>query len=88
MLSAHAARRCHARAIPLAIVDWLQFYGREVRSHGCSKFYLDKSARQRLEREVGHELIRRWERKLDAYAVVEDGGNVVTAAYRTRRIKK
>lgn len=87
MLSAHAMNRCRGRAIPLAVVDCLQLYGREVRSRGCSTFYLDKESRRRLEREMGRDVARRWEHKLDVYAVVGDEGTVVTAAYRTRRIK-
>lgn len=87
MLSTHAASRCAGRAIPLGVIELLETYGREVRSGGCSKYFLDKQCRKRLAREVGSTALKQYGRKLDTYAVVADTGVVVTAAYRTRRIK-
>jgi hypothetical protein len=87
MFTTHAMERCAGRAIPERVLGWLQSYGHEVRSHGCSKFYFTKDTRRRLARDIGPAEYRRVQHKLDLYAVVADTGYVVTAAFRKRRIK-
>ena len=41
----HARSRCQQRGIPPAVVDLIVDFGAEVRSHGASKYYLDRKAR-------------------------------------------
>lgn len=88
MITTHARKRCTGRAIPLSVLELLQSYGREIRTHGCSKFYLDKSSRRQLVRDLGGEAVQHLGHKLDAYVVVTDDGWTVTAAYRTKRIHR
>lgn len=87
MLSSHATSRCAGRAISIGVIELLERYGREVRSGGCSKFFLDKKCRKRLAHDLGPSALKDYGRKLDTYAVVADTGVIVTAAFRTRRIK-
>lgn len=87
IITEHGRKRCAERAIPLEVVALLHAFGREVRSYGCSKFYLDKAARRQLARTLGTLAMRKYERKFNTMIVVSDEGELVTAAYRTRRIK-
>lgn len=83
----HARSRCQQRGIPPAIVDLIVDFGAEVRSHGASKYYLDRKARSDLRRAVGPRVLRQVEHKLDCYVVVADDGVLITAAPRTTRIR-
>ncbi len=83
----HARSRCQQRGIPPAIVDLIVDFGAEVRSHGASKYYLDRKARSDLRRAVGPRALRQVEHKLDCYVVVADDGVLITAAPRTTRIR-
>lgn len=83
----HARSRCQQRGIAPAIVDLIVDFGAEVRSHGASKYYLDRKARADLSCAVGPTALRQYERKLNCYVVVADDGVLITAAPRTARIK-
>ena len=83
----HARSRCQQRGISPVVVDLIVDYGAEVRSHGVSKYYLDRKARADLRRAVGPAELRQYERKLNCYVVVADDGVLITAAPRTARIK-
>lgn len=85
--TAHARTRCQQRGISPMVVDLLVRFGAEVRSHGASKYYLDRRARSDLGKAVGREALRRYERKLNCYVIVADDGMLITAAPRTTRIK-
>lgn len=86
-LTPHARRRIQSRAIPQRAIDYVLEFGRECRSAGATKVYLDRQARQRLEREGGRTEIARLGHKLDIAVVVGDSDWVVTTMYRTRRTR-
>ncbi len=80
--SRHAARRVEARAIPPLVVELLVRYGQATRRHGAWRYALDKSSRRRLKTAIGKAAYARLEDLLDAYVVVSDENEVVTAAWR------
>lgn len=85
--TAHARARCQQRGVPELVIDMIVSFGAEVRSRGASKYFLDRKGRARLERVVGHEVVRRHERKLNSYVVISDDGMLITAAPRLHRVK-
>ncbi len=87
LATVHARSRCQQRGIVPAIVDLIVDFGAEVRSHGASKYYLDRKARTDLRRAVGSQALRQYEQKLKCYVVVVDDGVLITAAPRTTRIR-
>lgn len=84
----HAAVRMQKRAIPPAAIDLLLNYGASTRSCGAESFFFDKAARRRIAKDLGRAEIRRVARFLNAYAVVGDDGVLITAAWRTRRLRR
>ncbi len=86
-LTKHANVRLQQRGIPPLIVEWLTSYGASRYDHrGTEILYFDKHSRKALARAVGAEIVSRLAGLLDTYAVVADGGAVVTAGHRYRRI--
>ncbi len=85
--TSHARSRCQQRGIPPVVVDLIVDFGAEVRTHGASKYYLDRKARSVLRRVVGQQALRLVEHKLNCYVVVADDGVLITAAPRTSRIR-
>lgn len=86
-LTAHARVRCQQRGIPPLIVEWLLEYGTEAPSHGATKRYFDRTARRRLSKAVGHEVVDRLGDLLNHY-LVEDEGRVITASQRRRPLRR
>lgn len=86
-LTHHAQVRCQQRGIPPLIRQWLQDYGSEVQARGATKRFFDRDAKRRLAAAVGAQVVDRLGSLLNIY-LVEDRGTVVTAAVRTRRIKR
>lgn len=86
--TAHARSRCAQRAIPPFVVDLIVDYGATARLNGADSYSLTKEGRRQLRRELGEVLFRAIERSLDAYAVIADDGVVITAAWRTRRLRR
>lgn len=87
-LSVHAEKRSKQRAVPPLIMHWLWEYGAEVHDkRGCTVRYFDRSAKRRLEKAVGREVVKRLDDKLSCY-IVEGDGRIITAGHRRRRIKQ
>jgi hypothetical protein len=86
--SGHAAARCAQRAIPPHAIDILLAYGSCARSRGADSYFLDKDGRRRVRKDLGERGYREIERWLDAYAVVGSDGSVITAAWRSRRLRR
>lgn len=87
-LTRHAATRLQQRAIPPIIVDWLLSYGKHVPAHKhCHAIFFDKFGRQRLKHDIGSWMYRIVESKLNAYVVLSEEGEVITAGYRNKRFK-
>lgn len=87
-LSRHAHKRAQQRAIPPLIIRWLREYGASTRAGDRAEVrYFDKSARRRLEHDVGHEVVNRLGALLDTF-LIEREGIVITVARRFKRIKR
>jgi hypothetical protein len=85
----HAQARLQQRAIPPLVVELLERVGSATRADGADILFFDKAARKRLRRHLGGERsLKPVERWLNVYVVVADGGPVVTAGHRHRRIQR
>ena len=85
-LTRHAERRLRQRAITFEQVLMVIDFGSEQRTHGASRFFLDKVARHRLTQAQPSAL--RDHRSLDIQVVLADDGRIITAAHRTKRIRR
>lgn len=85
----HASVRLQQRAVPALVMSLLLDYGSTMRHDGAEVVYFDKQARRRLRHAVGGDrslaVVERW---LNTYIVTGDGGQVVTVARRTRRLRR
>ena len=87
-LSKHAKIRMQQRSIPPLIIDWLIDHGAtSYDKHGAKRRFFDKRSRKRLMQAVGKTVVTQLSKELSAYIVVSDE-SVVTAGYRTKRIKR
>lgn len=92
-LTWHARIRMQQRGIPLAALECLLDYGRRRHDHhGNVIVFLDKAARRRLQdffpRERGGGAgWAQLEKHLNAYAVIAEGGAVITVGHRYKRIR-
>jgi hypothetical protein len=84
----HATARRQGRGIPPFVVNLLVEQGACARHDGADVFYIDKEARRRIRRALGDRIHAALESYLDAYVVLGDDGRVVTAAWRTRRLRR
>ncbi len=87
-LSRHASRRLQQRAISPTFLDCLLYYGARVRSNGADIVFLDRKAKRALSQDLGTKMYSATEKKQKVYAVVGDDGNVITAGYRFKRIRR
>lgn len=85
--SIHGRWRLKNRAIPPSAVDLVLTYGREVHKHGATRVFLDGSSRREIARHEGKPLLREMGHKLDIFVVISTNGTLITAAYRTGRMK-
>lgn len=84
-LTRHARTRMQQRGIREDALFFILEYGREMHDHrGCTVFQFDRRARQRAERDLGRERIRRLCHWMNSYVVMADGA-VITVAHRRRR---
>ena len=87
-LTKHAEQRMGQRSISPLIVDWLLDYGATKHDkHGAEVMYFDKISRKNLTRAVGKPVVGQLAKQLSAYIVVGDNC-VITAGYRTKRIRR
>lgn len=75
-------------AIPPTAIDLLLDYSTSMRSWGAESFFFDKAARCWVARDLGDAGIHRFVRFLNAYAVVSGDGDLITAAWCTRRLHR
>lgn len=86
-LTQHAQARMQQRGIPAEIIEQLVGFGRVTHDHrGGRIVWFDRASRMRLQREYGRSFYRSVEKHLDAYAVLDREGRVVTVGHRFRRI--
>jgi hypothetical protein len=87
--SRHYRSRIQQRAIPELVVTLILDYGSSQRSHGADLLFVDKSARKAIRLAVGGDRnMRLIEPFLNAKIVRGDDGTLITAARRSRRIKR
>jgi hypothetical protein len=72
------------------VIDCLLRFGEEVHDHnGCVIRHFTKKSLRRIEHAWGKEPVRRLlHDQRDAYAVFSNDDHVVTAGWRTKRIKR
>ena len=87
MITHHAQTRMHSRSIPTEAVDALLAFGEMRRRRGADVYYLDRRARSRMQMSLERKAFKRLEKCLDAYVVVGDGGDIITAAHRQHRLR-
>jgi hypothetical protein len=84
----HAARRLRGRSIPNAAVELLFRFGASLVQAGGEVLFFDHAARRRVADALGEDGVRAVERWLDAYVVLSTDGALVTAGWRTRRLRR
>lgn len=85
----HAKVRMRQRGIDDGILPLLVQYGKKTHDNrGGTVLYLTKESRHRIEREHGKDLLKRFDGKLDIYAVVNQGNGVITVGHRYKRIQR
>lgn len=83
----HASKRMQQRGIPESVLPLLFEYGEEEYDHhGTLLLYFNKRARQRLAKVIPCDELKRLEPALNAYAVLDNDGAIVTVGHRTHRI--
>lgn len=89
LLTRHASIRMQQRGITPDTVDALLAYGtREYDHRGAKVVYFDKQARSKMLAKVGVADYKLIEAKLNAYAVLSDGGDLITVGHRHKRINR
>jgi hypothetical protein len=87
--SRHYGERMQQRAIPSLVAGLLLDHGSRMRHKGADILFVDRAARREIRRAVGGDRnMRTIEPWLDTYLVVGDDGTLVTAARRTRRLRR
>lgn len=84
----HAAIRRKGRGIPPFVVNLLVEQGTCTRHDGADVYHVDKEARRRIRRVLGDRIHAALEGYLDAYVVLNDDGRVITASWRTGRLRR
>jgi hypothetical protein len=86
-LTHHASKRMQQRGIPERVLPLLFEYGKEEYDHhGTMLLYFNKRARQRLAKAMPQDELKHIQRALNAYAVLDQNGAVVTVGHRTQRV--
>jgi len=86
VLSEHARKRCQQRGVTDEIIRVVYDYGTVVEHRGSKKFFMDKQARSRAERGLGHAAYKRVADRLNVYLVI-NGDLVVTVARMRNRVR-
>ena len=88
-LTNHCHVRNQQRCIPPIVHEWLSEYGVETHDgHGGIKIYFTHESIRRMERDFGRHFVRENRKYLNVYRVDSaTDGCVITAGWRTRRIK-
>ena len=85
-MTRHGQTRLRQRGITVDQVVTLLDFGSQQRSRGASRFFLDHQARARIAVEMPQAL--RSLQTLDILVVLADDGRLITAAHRTKRIRR
>lgn len=88
-LTQHAATRMQQRGIASNVVNALIRFGARSHDHRHGVIhYFDKEARKRLKKLMGNATYRELEGQLNAYAVLNGEGDVVTVGHRFKRLPR
>lgn len=83
----HASKRMQQRGISESVLPLLFEYGEEEYDHhGTMLMYFNKRARQRMARVMPQDELKQLQNVMNAYAVLDKDGAVVTVGHRTQRI--
>lgn len=85
-LTSHGKTRLRQRGITVDQVLTVLDFGKEQRSYGATRFFLDRQARARVAVEMPQAL--RSLPTLDIFVVLGDDGQLITAAHRNKRIRR
>lgn len=85
-MTRHGHTRLRQRGIAMSDVLTIIAHGLEQRSHGATRYFLDRAARACLA--VQMPVALRAFPKLDIQVVLSDNGALITAAHRTKRIRR
>jgi hypothetical protein len=86
--SRHAVARMQQRAMPPFAIHLLLNFATERRSHGASVYAHDKTSRRRVRDHLGGRGVKLIEPLLDAYVVLAEDGSIITAGWRTHRLRR
>jgi hypothetical protein len=88
-ISQHGQARTRQRAIPSLVATLLLDYGSRIRCGGAEIVFVSRVARKEIRRALGGErnmrIVEPW---LNSYLIVADDGTIITAARRTRRLRR
>jgi hypothetical protein len=89
-MSLHGAKRCQQRGLSPLVIDCLRQFGEEVYDHNrCVIRHFTKKSLRNIEHAWGKEPVRRLlHDQRDAYAVFSTDDHIVTAGWRSKRIKR
>ena len=83
----HASKRLQQRGIPERVLPLLFEYGEEEYDHhGTMMLYFNKRARERMAKVMPHSELKQLQGAMNAYAVLDSDGAVLTVGHRTHRI--
>lgn len=89
LLSRHAAIRMHQRSIPPLVADLLDRYGvRQPAGRGAEVVYMNKKARRHICQDLGRAAVVALQPLLSVYLIESDGGQVITAGWRRKRVRR
>lgn len=86
-MTTHAMHRLKNRGITLEQVRIVTEFGMQQRSHGATRYALDKKSRQLVAEGLPSNFLRR-AGLLDIVAVYSDDGVLITASHRTERLRR
>jgi hypothetical protein len=87
-LTRHAEKRVQQRGIPRVILAWLHEFGATEHSHDGLKRFFDRTARKRMAKALGREVVDRMGDLLNCFLVETAEGLIITAGHRTERIRR
>ena len=87
-VSHHAQIRMQQRAITADMLESLLDFGQvKFNGQGTEILTFPKKVVKNLKKELNHKVFMKIERHLNLYAIMSSDGELITAGYRTKRLK-
>ena len=87
-VSHHAQIRMQQRAITADMLESLLDFGQvKFNGQGTEILTFPKKVVKHLKKELNHKVFMKIERHLNLYAIMSSDGELITAGYRTKRLK-